>query len=212
MYRITLPISRAPVHASVPLPDAVDDLASWVQVHELVGHGDVVEGPALLVAEVDVGYPNVGHHLAVHLQPLGIGQVGEVQALIDPLLRQEQLHRVVLTTGNTKVVMTLTTGNTKMVMTLTTVKTKVVMTMKTVKTMVVMTLTTVKTKVVMTLTTASIKVVMTLTTASIKVVMTLTTVNIKVVNTLTTASIKVVMTLTTVKTKVVMTLTQSTLT
>ena len=200
MYRITLPISRAPVHASVPLPDAVDDLASWVQVHELVGHGDVVEGPALLVAEVDVGYPDVGHHLAVHLQPLGVGQVGEVQALIDPLLRQEQLHRVVLTTGNTKVVMTLTTGNTKMVMT-----------MKTVKTMVVMTLTTVKTKVVMTLTTTSIKVVMTLTTASIKVVMTLTTVNIKVVNTLTTASIKVVMTLTTVKTKVVMTLTQSTL-
>ena len=179
MYRITLPISRAPVHASVPLPDAVDDLASWVQVHELVGHGDVVEGPALLVAEVDVGYPDVGHHLAVHLQPLGVGQVGEVQALIDPLLRQEQLHRVVLTTGNTKVVMTLTTGNTKMVMT-----------MKTVKTMVVMTLTTVKTKVVMTLTTTSIKVVMTLTTASIKVVMTLTTVKTKVVMTLTQSTLR----------------------
>ena len=144
MYRTSLPISRAAFHASVPLPDAVDDLASWVQVHELVGHGHVVEGPALLVAEVDVGDPDVGHHLAVHFQPLGVGQVGEVQALVDPLLRQEQLHRVVLTTGNTKVVMTLTTVSMKVVMTLTTVSIKMVMTMTTVNIKVVMTLPTLR--------------------------------------------------------------------
>lgn len=77
-------------------PHAVVDGAVSVEVHELVGHGDVMEGALLLVPEEGVGHPDHGHQLGVQLEPLRLGEVGEPQARVHPPLSQVHVQRVVL--------------------------------------------------------------------------------------------------------------------
>ena len=50
-----------------PPPHAVVDGAVTVEVHQAVGHGDVMEGPLLLVPEEGVGHPDLLHQLGVQL-------------------------------------------------------------------------------------------------------------------------------------------------